>query len=293
MGVGNQSDIYYWHNPKDNKEYPTIMIKGKKARLRAGIIILNNKNEILLGEEDQQPGQFGLPGGAIDRGETPAEAAKREAEEEVHLELKDVEYSDIDYCEYYDNVFSWVKENVPEKEWWYHYYTCLCIGYVKDRYVKDVAAEDQDATMLHTAKFYKIKDVIDDPSFMLEWKQVLKKYGIINTLTEASKEKTLYGYDGPVYIFGKVQPDLAHLKTLAVSTNAAKRNFIAQLAKKYNLVVRRGVSITLDEDSIYEIFTIKKYEPIERGKCPECGMDLNDAGECPLCDLGDESVLDT
>lgn len=28
-------------------------------------------------------------------------------------------------------------------------------------------------------------------------------------------------------------------------------------------------------------------------KCPKCGKaDLNDAGECPLCDLGDETVLD-
>ena len=30
----------------------------------------------------------------------------------------------------------------------------------------------------------------------------------------------------------------------------------------------------------------------EPKKCSKCGRELNDAGECPLCDLGDESVLD-
>ena len=33
----------------------------------------------------------------------------------------------------------------------------------------------------------------------------------------------------------------------------------------------------------------EKFQPLK--KCEKCGCELNDAGECPVCDLGDESVL--
>ena len=48
------------------------------------------------------------------------------------------------------------------------------------------------------------------------------------------------------------------------------------------------------EEDGYDMDDIKSpIEPKPSRRCPKCGKaDLNDAGECPLCDLGDESVLD-
>lgn len=48
------------------------------------------------------------------------------------------------------------------------------------------------------------------------------------------------------------------------------------------------------EEDGYNMDDIKSpIEPKPSRRCPKCGkVDLNDAGECPLCDLGDESVLD-
>lgn len=47
------------------------------------------------------------------------------------------------------------------------------------------------------------------------------------------------------------------------------------------------------ELSAEELSRIEKEANIKTiKKCDTCGLRLNDAGECPLCDLGDESVLD-
>jgi hypothetical protein len=47
------------------------------------------------------------------------------------------------------------------------------------------------------------------------------------------------------------------------------------------------------EDDEYDMDDLKSpIEPKFSRKCPKCDkVDLNDAGECPLCDLGDESTL--
>lgn len=58
-----------------------------------------------------------MPGGSINKGETPIQAAIREAQEEVGITAEDVEYAGCDYCECHDEVKDWVRQNVPEDEW--------------------------------------------------------------------------------------------------------------------------------------------------------------------------------
>lgn len=173
-------NINYWFNPKDGTWNPTILVDGKKARLRAGIIIVRNGNEILLGEEEQEPGVFSLPGGAIDKGEDEVSTAIREAQEEVHIKVKNAKYTGIDYCVKHKDALPWVKENIPEKEWWYHYYTKLVIADYDGKYTGSIADEDEDISLLSTSKFYKFEDVLDEPSFKPEWKKALIKFGYLN-----------------------------------------------------------------------------------------------------------------
>ena len=50
----------------------------------------------------------------------------------------------------------------------------------------------------------------------------------------------------------------------------------------------------IDDNDGFELAEIKSTLEAGNGygNCPKCGTHLNDSGECPLCDLGDESVLD-
>ena len=172
----NKLNIHWWYDENHDSWNPTIMVKGKKTRLRVGVMIIKEGNKILLGQEEGEEGVFSLPGGAVNRDETLEEAGVREVEEEVHLEVQNPQYTGIDYCVCHEDVLPWVKENVPEDEWWYNYYTCIVIADYKEKYVGDVADKDEDPTMKNTSHFYDIIDVVDDPSFKPEWKAVLIKY---------------------------------------------------------------------------------------------------------------------
>jgi len=172
-------DIHYWVNPETGEFNPSILIDGKKARLRAGIIIIKDKNQILLGQEEDDPEVFSLPGGAINKDETTVEAAVGEAKEEVNILVANAKETGFNYCVKHDDALPWVKENVPEEEWWYHYYTCLCIGEFDGYFDGKVDSIDKDIALLGTSKFYNIENVVDDLSFKTEWKKALIKFGYL------------------------------------------------------------------------------------------------------------------
>lgn len=63
----------------------------------AKIIILNSENKLLLHLRDNKkdipfPNSWALIGGGIDEGETPMEAIKREAKEELSCPVKDISF---------------------------------------------------------------------------------------------------------------------------------------------------------------------------------------------------------
>jgi len=68
-------------------------------------IIQNEQGEILLCKMPSIrgvfPGQWGLPGGGIEDGETPEGALRRELHEEVGLEVRDVQPLFFTYGSYY------------------------------------------------------------------------------------------------------------------------------------------------------------------------------------------------
>lgn len=54
---------------------------------RSRVIILNEEDEILLVKNVIDPTNWSLPGGGVERGETPLKAAQREVREELSLRL--------------------------------------------------------------------------------------------------------------------------------------------------------------------------------------------------------------
>lgn len=99
-------------------------------------------------------------------------------------------------------------------------------------------------------------------------------------------EKNCYEYSGPIYVSGHKVSDKWEGKTYAESPKKALNNFRYRLGIQFATYGVELVPECLHEcdDEILIDQSIKTYA--------KCGTRLNDSGECPLCDLGDESVLD-
>lgn len=57
-----------------------------------GALILNEKDEIFLMQSPKWDGQWLVPGGHVEKGETIEECLKREVKEEVSLKVEDIEF---------------------------------------------------------------------------------------------------------------------------------------------------------------------------------------------------------
>jgi 8-oxo-dGTP diphosphatase len=64
-----------------------------RPRVGVGVLILNNKNEVLLGlrKASHGTGEWCFPGGHLEFGETIFETAKREVKEETNLDISKFE----------------------------------------------------------------------------------------------------------------------------------------------------------------------------------------------------------
>ena len=113
---------------------------------------------------------------------------------------------------------------------------------------------------------------------------------------EAVATKGLYRYEGPVYRFGRLFRDRVELETRAVSLKQAINNFLYKAADAIGYKRDKRASVDIDRDSVYEVEPEWDYEQerdVTNILCPVCGKHyLNDSGECPLCDLNDDSVLE-
>lgn len=98
-----------------------------------------------------------------------------------------------------------------------------------------------------------------------------------------------YSYTGPQYYYGNKIASKSNLYTMARSWKEARNNFLFNIANgdittRYDLV----------DDFIKEVPPKQVInEPlIKRERCENCGYELNDIGECPVCDYGEYDLLD-
>ena len=65
-----------------------------KYQIGTALIVLNENNQVLLGKRKNnvRAGNYGLPGGRIEKGEKLLDCAKRELKEETNLEAVEIEF---------------------------------------------------------------------------------------------------------------------------------------------------------------------------------------------------------
>ena len=113
-------------------------------------------------------------------------------------------------------------------------------------------------------------------------------------------DKVQYSYSGPVFRFGNYWDDIPKkdkLHTEAKSLKQAINNLTYKAKLYFGLAI--DSNLTLYEPYVKEEpFTTSEYNQIrklpeikKRPRCEYCGYELNDIGDCPVCDYGEYDLL--
>lgn len=132
-------------------------------------------------------------------------------------------------------------------------------------------------------------------------KHIFTKYGkVFEKLEEYDMEAIRYSYKGPVFRFGQVWDFIEE----PIYTEArTKRQAVNNLTFKAKMIMglERDSNLTLHTPYVKEEpFTTKEYHSImkqlsndePKQKCQHCGTELNSLGDCPVCDYGEEDMLE-
>lgn len=101
-----------------------------------------------------------------------------------------------------------------------------------------------------------------------------------------------YEYTGPIYHYGNKIAEKSNMITTAPSIVKAEQNFLYRISQTYGDYTNK---FDIATHLIKRLIPITKDDIIENPeleKCPECGTHLTTNGECPICDLGEDDLLD-
>ena len=106
-----------------------------------------------------------------------------------------------------------------------------------------------------------------------------------------SSESKRYEYKGPIYYCGNKIAEKSNLYTMAKSWKQARNFFLYKVADgdyitRYDIVDHfiKESPINVSDKDVDEI------KPVN--KCDNCGYQLNDIGDCPVCDYGEYDLID-
>jgi ADP-ribose pyrophosphatase YjhB (NUDIX family) len=82
-----------------------------KKRMAAGVIFFNEVEEVLIVKPSYKD-YWSVPGGVIDRDESPRDTTLREVKEEIGLDLKSMQFLCLDYMSPQNSEYSTKDENI-------------------------------------------------------------------------------------------------------------------------------------------------------------------------------------
>lgn len=165
-----------------------LKIKGysKPMRGRSSMISLNKiDDKLCVLVKLHSVGDYGMPGGGWDKKEDPKAAAIRELHEETSTDVRDVARMGIlvEYRDDKNKVADWVKEHIPEKDWWYGYYSVIYVGVYNGKWNGHVDEIDKESGF-KWEEVDKIKDKLPK-----EYLDAINGYLDGNNLMESNLKK--------------------------------------------------------------------------------------------------------
>lgn len=110
-------------------------------------------------------------------------------------------------------------------------------------------------------------------------------------LSEATAS-TKYSYTGPIYHLGNKIAEKSRMFTMAKSVKQAINNFRYKAANGDIVGHYDIVDDFVKEVEVPEIVSTVEEKP-EIIKCDNCGTELNPMGDCPVCDYGEDDLLES
>jgi len=172
---------------KNNGEHANAYVKAKgidkPLRGRSEVLIINGDKVYLCFKDN---GEYRLPGGGWDENEPHEKSAIREAKEEAKINCTDIKYISSRISVNDNAIEKCKKENVPEEDWWYGWYTKLYVADYSKKFTGYVNKEDRDDNMVKNGKWYDIIEVWD--KLYPDHKDALKSQMVMTILRDHGLE---------------------------------------------------------------------------------------------------------
>lgn len=146
-----------------------------KKRMACGVIFFNNKNELLIVKPSYKD-YWSIPGGVIDLNESPRQAAIREINEEIGLDINKIDLLSVDY---YHNTNSFKGEAIHFTFWG---------GKLDENLIKQIKVDGQE--------IIEFKFISKEKALNLVSKEMSKR--IVMAMKAIENDKILYLEEGEI-----------------------------------------------------------------------------------------------
>jgi len=279
---------WYYRNYKGEIDsYVKCDKSDKLLRGRSEIIIVNDEEEILvnLRKGFEKKREYDFPGGGWNEGEDHMATAIREAQEEVHQNVKDVEYFGS-YVNRRKKIPHWMRENYPKDKWWYGHYNELYVGRWNGNYTGYVKPEDEE-THFDTLGWVKISNIYHDlhPVHQQALQKYLRKNGMLPEEITGGVNESWFGNN--IISFSK---NFNHVKSIVKTLTDEELHLICNgTFKKSPYVIYRNVILTdKDPAAFIELYTLPDMEKNTAVICIACKPEYRRQGFTGI--LVDEAI---
>ncbi len=176
-------EVYFKNNGEHANAYVKAKGIDKPLRGRSEVLIINGDKVYLCFKDN---GEYRLPGGGWDENEPHEKSAIREAKEEAKINCTDIKYISSRISVNDNAIEKCKKENVPEEDWWYGWYTKLYVADYSKKFTGYINKEDRDDNMVKNGKWYDITEVWD--KLYPDHKDALKNQMVVSILRDHGLE---------------------------------------------------------------------------------------------------------
>lgn len=205
-------------------------------------------------------------------------------------------YIEVHYCKDYDNQIDKIVDYLKSLGYTVEKYGSYPGEYCVIRYPKDLTESNE---LEQRAKKHKKKSKGMGWHMAFNAGDVEKGIEVFNNSTSTATtgadismgeaiDTNTYYYNGPIYYDGRKIASKSNIYTSAPSLSIATRNILYKAANGDKELYHYDI---VDEQ--IELILVAQRATKSNEKCYRCGYTLNDMGDCPVCDYGEDDLLES